>query len=52
MPCNILHSSSYKKYISTNLNKNNHLKMSVYNENQLKKMGFNLILAVNKGKIY
>jgi leucyl aminopeptidase len=49
IPCNILHSSSYKKYISTNLNKNSHLKMSVYNEIQLKKMGFNLILAVNKG---
>jgi len=46
---NILNSSYYKKYITSHLNKDPNLKIFVLNEKQLKKMGFNLILAVNKG---
>lgn len=48
-PANILNSSYYKKYITSHLNKDPNLKIFVLNEKQLKKMGFNLILAVNKG---
>lgn len=48
-PANILNTSYYKKYIISHLNKDSHLKLSVLNDKQLKKMGLNLILAVNKG---
>lgn len=50
-PSNLLTSSSFKKYIVSHLQteKNKHLKISVLNEKDLKKLGMNLILAVNQG---
>jgi leucyl aminopeptidase len=50
-PSNLLTSSSFKKYIVSHLQteKNKHLKISVLNEKELKKLGMNLILAVNQG---
>jgi len=53
-PSNLLTSSSFKKYIVSQLQyeKNNHLKISILNEKELKKIGMNLILAVNQGSQY
>jgi leucyl aminopeptidase len=47
MPANILNSTVYSKYIKNHLP--NDIKMTVINQKKLISMGFNLILAVNKG---
>ncbi len=46
-PANELTSTKYVQYIKSNLNKK--VKCKVLNENELKKKGLNLILAVNAG---
>jgi len=46
-PANILNSLSYEKYIRKNLPRN--VKIRVYNSSDLKRLGLNLILAVNRG---
>jgi leucyl aminopeptidase len=46
-PANILNSSEYVKYIKNNID--NPIKIKILNENQLKKLGCNLILGVNQG---
>ena len=48
-PANILNASYYKKYITSQLKNEDNLKINILNDKQLKKLGFNLILAVNKG---
>jgi leucyl aminopeptidase len=48
-PVNILNSTEYVKYIKKSLSKYKNIKVKVLDEKQLKKMGMNLILAVNKG---
>lgn len=47
MPSNVLNSVNYEKHIKKNINKN--LKITTLNEDKLKKLGLNLILAVNQG---
>jgi leucyl aminopeptidase len=47
-PVNILNSSNYISYIKKNID-NNKVKITILDENKLKKIGCNLILAVNKG---
>jgi leucyl aminopeptidase len=46
-PANILNSKIYTQYIQKNSFKN--IKIKIYNETQLKKMGCNLIVGVNQG---
>ena len=46
-PANILNNENYEKYIKKNILKS--IKVSVLNEAKLKKLGLNLILAVNEG---
>ncbi len=48
-PVNILDSSTYVKYIKKSLSKYKNIKVKVLDEKKLKKLGMNLILAVNKG---
>jgi leucyl aminopeptidase len=48
-PVNILHSMEYLKRIKKSLSKYKNIKISVLNEEKMKKLGLNLILAVNKG---
>ncbi len=47
-PVNILNSTSYLKYIKHNI-KSTNIKLKILNEEQLKKLGCNLILSVNQG---
>ncbi len=47
LPANILNTETYSKYIQKNIPSN--LKCKIINEKELKKQGFNLILAVNAG---
>ena len=46
-PANILNSKKYSEYIKNNLDSN--VKIKILNKDQLKKIGCNLILGVNKG---
>lgn len=46
-PANILDSEKYEKYIKKNITES--INFSVINESKLKKLGMNLILAVNEG---
>ena len=46
-PANILNSVTYEKYIQKNLPPS--VKIKIYNTRELKKLGLNLILAVNRG---
>jgi len=46
-PANILTSTSYSKYIKNNIDEN--IKIKILTENDLKKLGCNLILGVNQG---
>ena len=46
-PANILNNENYEKYIKKNILKS--IKVSILNEAKLKKLGLNLILAVNEG---
>lgn len=46
-PANILNNENYEKYIKKNILKS--IKVNVINEAKLKKLGLNLILAVNEG---
>jgi leucyl aminopeptidase len=48
-PVNILDSTAYVKYIKKSLSKYKNIKVKVFDEKKLKKLGMNLILAVNKG---
>jgi len=48
-PVNILHSMEYLKRIKKSLAKYKNIKIKVLNEAKMKKLGLNLILAVNKG---
>ncbi len=48
-PVNILHSMEYLKRIKKSLSKYKNIKIRVLNEAKMKKLGLNLILAVNKG---
>lgn len=52
-PANILNSSAYLKYIKNNISQNKNykdkIKLKVINQEQLKKIGCNLILGVNQG---
>jgi len=48
-PVNILNSTEYVKYIKKSLSKYKNIKVKILDEKDLKKMGMNLILAVNKG---
>jgi leucyl aminopeptidase len=50
MPANLLNSNVYSKYIKSNLSKK--IKLKVYDEKILKKIGCNLILGVNNGSKY
>ena len=47
LPANILNTETYSKYIQKNIPSN--IKCKIMNENELRKLGFNLILAVNAG---
>ena len=47
-PVNILHSMEYLKRIKKSLAKYKNIKIKVLNETKMKKLGLNLILAVNK----
>ncbi len=47
-PVNVLNSTAYVKYIKKTLSKYKNIKVKILNEKQLKKLGMNLILAVNK----
>jgi leucyl aminopeptidase len=53
IPANILNSSAYLKYIKNNIQQNKNykdkIKLKVINQEQLKKIGCNLILGVNQG---
>ena len=46
-PANILNNETYEKHIKKNMMKN--VKINVLDESKLKKLGLNLILAVNQG---
>ena len=50
-PANILNNEYYEKYIKKNIQKckSKNLKVNVINETKLKKLGLNLIIAVNQG---
>ncbi len=48
-PVNVLNSTTYVRYIKTTLSKYKNIKVKVLDEKKLKKLGMNLILAVNKG---
>jgi leucyl aminopeptidase len=48
-PVNILNSTTYVKYIKKSLSKYKNIKVKILDEKKLKKLGMNLILAVNKG---
>lgn len=48
-PVNVLNSTAYVKYIKKSLSKYKNIKVKVLDEKKLKKLGMNLILAVNKG---
>ena len=50
-PVNKLDSVTYLNHINESLSKYKKIKITVMDENKLKKMGMNLILAVNKGSI-
>ena len=50
-PVNQLNSVTYLKHIQKSLAKYKNIKIHVYNQEKLKKMGMNLILAVNKGSV-
>ena len=50
MPANLLNSNVYSKYIKSNTPKK--IKLKVYDEKILKKIGCNLILGVNNGSKY
>jgi len=50
-PVNQLNSITYLKHIQKSLSKYKNIKIKVYNQEKLKKMGMNLILAVNKGSV-
>ena len=50
MPANLLNSNVYSKYIKSNISKK--IKLKVYDEKVLKKIGCNLILGVNNGSKY
>lgn len=50
MPANLLNSNVYSKYIKSNIPKK--IKLKVYDEKVLKKIGCNLILGVNNGSKY
>ena len=50
MPANLLNSIVYTKYIKDNISKK--IKIKIYDENKLKKIGCNLILGVNAGSKY
>jgi leucyl aminopeptidase len=47
-PVNILNSTTYVKYIKKSLSKYKNIKVKILDERKLKKLGMNLILAVNK----
>jgi leucyl aminopeptidase len=50
-PVNKLDSLTYLEHMKESLSKYNKIKITVIDEEKLKKMGMNLILAVNKGSI-
>jgi leucyl aminopeptidase len=50
-PVNKLDSITYLAHITESLSKHKKIKITVMDESKLKKMGMNLILAVNKGSI-
>lgn len=50
MPANLLNSNVYSKYIQTHRPKN--IKLKIYDEKVLRKIGCNLILGVNNGSKY
>ena len=50
MPANLLNSNVYSKYIKSNIPKK--IKIKIYDEKVLKKIGCNLILGVNNGSKY
>ncbi len=50
-PVNKLNSIEYIKYIKKTLSKYKNIRVKVFNETHLKKLGMNLILAVNKASI-
>ena len=50
MPANLLNTIEYAKYIKSNISKK--IKVKIYDEKALKKLGCNLILGVNNGSKY
>lgn len=50
MPANLLTTVEYAKYIKSNTSKK--IKIKIYDEKELKKLGCNLILGVNNGSKY
>lgn len=49
LPANILNSTRYVNYIKKNISQEKNIKIKIFDEKQLKKIGCNLILSVNQG---